>query len=145
VLRPQHRGPKLEWAGRAVLSALCRLLPGPQRAARLVTPDPLLAWHRRLARWRRAYPRHGGRPPAGARVAELIRQIARQNRGWGCKRIQGELPGPGYRAGASAARRVPRRLRIPPAPQRGRDTWRQFPRTRAETMLACGFSMPAAR
>jgi putative transposase len=36
-------------------------------------------------------------------------------------------------------RRVLRRLRIPPAPQRGRDTWRKFLRTQAETMLACDF------
>jgi hypothetical protein len=36
-------------------------------------------------------------------------------------------------------RRVLRRLRIPPAPQRGRDTWRQFLRAQAETMLACDF------
>jgi hypothetical protein len=36
-------------------------------------------------------------------------------------------------------RRVLRRLRIPPAPQRGRSTWRQFLRSQAVTMLACDF------
>jgi putative transposase len=36
-------------------------------------------------------------------------------------------------------RRVLRRLRIPPAPQRNRDTWRQFLRAQASTMLACDF------
>ena len=30
-------------------------------------------------------------------------------------------------------------LRIPPAPQRSRTTWRQFLRTQAATMLACDF------
>jgi hypothetical protein len=30
-------------------------------------------------------------------------------------------------------------LRIPPAPQRDRSTWRQFLRTQAATMLACDF------
>jgi hypothetical protein len=34
---------------------------------------------------------------------------------------------------------VLRRLRIPPAPQRSGDTWRQFLRAQAETMLACDF------
>jgi putative transposase len=36
-------------------------------------------------------------------------------------------------------RRVLRRLRIPPAPQRSRSTWRQFLRTQASTVLACDF------
>jgi putative transposase len=41
--------------------------------------------------------------------------------------------------GASTVRRVLKRLRIPPAPQRSRTTWRQFLRTQAATMLACDF------
>jgi putative transposase len=59
--------------------------------------------------------------------------------GWGYQRIQGELLGLGYRVSASTVRRVLKRLRIPPAPQRNHATWRQFPRTQAATMLACDF------
>jgi putative transposase len=36
-------------------------------------------------------------------------------------------------------RRILKRLRIPPAPQRSRTTWRQFLRIQAATMLACDF------
>jgi len=126
-------------AHRAVLAALTRLLPGPQRTSRLVTPDTLLRWHRRLVRWRWTYPRRGGRPPIDARVAVLIEQMARENPGWGYKRVQGELLGLGIGVGASTVRRILRRLRIPPAPQRSRTTWRQFLRTQAATMLACDF------
>jgi putative transposase len=139
VLRRQNPRPKLDWADRAVLAALARLLPGPQRMSRLVTPGTLLRWHRRLVRWRWTYPRKGGRPPVDAKVAALIEQMAQENPSWGYKRIQGELLGLGYRVGASTVRRVLKRLRIPPAPQRDRTTWRQFLRSQAAMMLACDF------
>jgi putative transposase len=111
VLRRQHPRPKLDWADRAVLTALARLLPRPLRMSRLVTPDTLLDWHRRLVRWRWTYPRRGGRPPADARIAVLIEQMARENPSWGYKRIQGELLGLGYCAGPRGVRRSACRCR----------------------------------
>ena len=136
VLRRQHPRPRLDWADRAVLAALARLLSRPQRTVRLVTADTLLCWHRRLVRWRWIYLPKGGRPTVDARLVELIGQMARENPGWGAKRIQGELLGLGYRVGASTVRRVLKRLRILPAPQRSSTAWRQFLRSQASTMLA---------
>ena len=120
MLRRQHPKPRLNWAGRAVLAALARLLPRPLRMSRLVTPDTLLRRHRRLVRWRWTDPKRGGRPPVDARVAALIEQMARENPGWGYQRIQGELLNLGYRIGSSTVRRILKGLRIPPAPDRSR-------------------------
>jgi putative transposase len=139
VLRRQHPRPRLDWADRAVLAGLARLLPRPLRMGRLMPPDTLLRWHRRMVCWHWTYPHRGGRPPVDVKIVMLIEQMARENPGWGYKRIQGELLGLGVHVGASTVRRILKRLRIPPAPHRARTTWRQFLRTQTATMLACDF------
>ncbi len=140
VLRRQHPRPKLDWADRAILAALGRLLSRPARMSRLVTPDTLLRWHRQLVRWRWTSRQKGGRPPVDAKVAALIEQMARENPGWGYERIQGELLKVGHRVSASTIRWILKALKILPAPRRDTDTtWRQFLRGQAATMLAVDF------
>jgi len=48
VLRRTHPRPRLDWADRAILATLIRLLPARLRMHRLVTPGTVLRWHRHL-------------------------------------------------------------------------------------------------
>jgi len=65
VLRRTNPRPRLDWADRAVLAALSRLLPKTLRACRIVTPATGLRWHRRLVAGRWRQPKSLGRPLAG--------------------------------------------------------------------------------
>jgi putative transposase len=130
VLRRQVARPKPDWADRAVIAALARLLPRHLRIQPIVMPATLLARHRRLAKRKWTFPDATGRPPVPEEIRQLVRRLARQNPRWGHRRVQGELLGLGYRIGAGTIRRILAAAGLTPAARRASSTRRQFPATR---------------
>jgi putative transposase len=140
ILRRTSPRPRLDWADRAILTALIRRLLKPVKNHRLITPGTVLRWHRRLVAKKWTYANRTGRPPVPEKVVLLIERLARDNASWGYQRVQGELRKLGHRVAASTIRRILKRARIPPAPtRRGNTSWRQFLRVQASTALAVDF------
>jgi putative transposase len=140
VLARQHRRPRLRPADRAFIAALARLLPQRHRHGLIVTPATLLRWHRELVRRKWTYPqREPGRPPTSRALRELALRLARENPGWGCQRIAGELIKLGIRISPSTIRRLLAAAGLEPAPRRSSVSWPAFLRRQAASLLACDF------
>ncbi|MHB8449460.1 MAG: hypothetical protein ACYDAQ_03185 [Mycobacteriales bacterium] len=77
VLRRTRPAPRLDWADRALPAALLRWLPRTLWAHRLVTPETVLRWHRRLVRRKWTYPNRTGRPPVSASTIRRVLKAAR--------------------------------------------------------------------
>jgi transposase len=142
VLQRQVKTPRLSWADRAILAALARLLPGSQlRQLRLIiSPRTLLRWHASLVRRHWAYSRRApGRPRTAPAVRALVLEMARDNPGWGYRRIHGELTGLGCKLAPSTVWQILNDAGIDPAPRRAGQTWREFLDAQAKTILAADF------
>jgi putative transposase len=141
VLERQVARPALTPADRALLAAFSRVLSSQAwKRSLFVTPATVLRWHRELVACRWTYPhRRPGRPPTSADVRELIVRLARENPSWGYRRIQGELVGLGVNLAASTVWAILKAEGIEPAPRRLEQSWAEFLRAQAASILECDF------
>jgi transposase InsO family protein len=69
----------------------------------------------------------------------LVLRLARDNPTWGCRRIQGELVGLGYRLASSTIWAILTKAGVGPAPRRTGPTWTEFLTAQGKGILACDF------
>ncbi|MGW1090694.1 helix-turn-helix domain-containing protein [Streptomyces sp. NPDC002596] len=117
---------------RAFLAA--HLAPLPRQVLRrlrlLVRPDTVLRWYHNLVKRRHARirrPKRPGRTRTVRSIRALVLRLARENSGWGCRRIHGELAVLGITVAPSSTSG----LRLGPAA-----AWRPF-------AIACATSAPS--
>ena len=94
---------------------MARMLSTTSRRHLFVTPGTLLRWHADLVTRRWTFRRQrSGRPPTRPSIRTVILRMARENPGWGYRRIAGELAGIGRQVGASTVWAILKRSGIDP-------------------------------
>jgi transposase InsO family protein len=111
--------------------------------ASIVTPDTILAWHRKLIAKKWDYStrkKSPGHPRTIETIMELVVRMAQEYLNWGYTRIQGAMANLGHTVSRSTVANILREHGIEPAPERGRKTsWKTFLQTHWETLAAADF------
>ena len=108
----------------------------------MFSPATVLRWHRRLIaqKYDGAKNRKLGRPKISEELYNMIVKIAKDNRGWGYIRIQGQLKYLGYKATISTIGNVLKKQGIDPQPYRSnKTTWKEFIKNHWHSLAAIDF------
>jgi putative transposase len=108
--------------------------------ATIVTPDTLLAWHRKLIahKYDGSAQRGPGRPRTAGEIEALVVRMAQENRVWGYRRILGALSNLGHRVARGTVANILREHGIQPVPER-KTTWKEFLTQHWELIVAADF------
>ena len=110
--------------------------------ATLVTPETLLAWHRKLIarKYDGRQQRGPGRPRTPNEIQLLLVRMATENRDWGYRRIQGALANLGPEVARSTIANFLKDHGLEPAPERNRKTtWMESLSRHRELVVAADF------
>jgi putative transposase len=110
--------------------------------ASMVTPENLLAWHRKLIaqKYDGTVHRSPGRPRTADEIEALVVRMAQENRDWGYRRIEGALSNLGHELARSTIAAILERHGMEPAPERSRKTtWKEFLSRHWEMIVATDF------
>src|SRR5437667_7809135 len=114
-----------------------------EEVAKIVKPDTILAWHRKLVAQKvdgSPHRKGPGRPTSDQDLEALVVRMAQENRSWGYDRIVGALANLGYTISDQTVGNILKRHGLPPAPERKTTTtWKEFIRTHMDVLVATDF------
>ena len=114
-----------------------------EEVAQIVRPETILGWHRKLIAMKFEGSKGRsvvGRAPTAPAIAELVLQLARENRSRGYRRIVGAIGNLGHVVSHQTVANLLKRHGLAPAPERGkRMLWKEFIRSHLETLAAVDF------
>jgi transposase InsO family protein len=113
-----------------------------EQVASIVTPETLLAWHRKLIakKYDGTSFRTVGRRRTAKEIAELVVRMAKENRMWGYRRIQGALANLGHLVAHNTIANILKEHGIESAPERNRKTtWTEFLHRHWQQIVASDF------
>ena len=143
ILRNKLKGKRIRFTDeeRRRLAVKGKIL-GPrmlQEVASIVTPDTILAWHRKLVakKWDFSKRRGPGRPRVAEKIAELTVRMAKENPEWGLTTIMGALANLGHEVGRGTVSNILKEHGIEPAPERSKGMpWSTFLKAHWDSMAA---------
>ncbi len=110
--------------------------------ANLVTPETLLAWHRKLIALKYTAKRmiNTERQKRMEIIRELCVKFSEENPGWGYGRIQGVLKNLGYKISNTTVGNILRAKGVAPSPDRtNRSNWKRFIRSHMDVTAVADF------
>ena len=113
-----------------------------REVASIVTPDTILAWHRKLIarKWDYSKRRGPGRPRVKDEIPKLTVRMAQENPGWGYTTIRGALSNLGRTVARETVRNILKEHGIVPAPERRKRTpWSTFLKSHWDSIAAADF------
>jgi transposase InsO family protein len=113
-----------------------------REVATIVTPETLLAWHRKLIaqKYDGSANRGPGRPRTQDKIQHLIVRLATENRDCGYGRIEGALDNLGHEVAHGTIANILKGHGLEPAPERKRKTtWREFLSRHWDVIVAADF------
>ena len=145
MLREQHGPKRLRFTDeqrRRLARKAKRIKIGKlKEMAAIVTPQTLLAWHRRLiAKKDDSSAKRMGRPRIKVPLSDLVIQLAKENRRWGYGSIQGALLNLGHDVSRRSIACVLKRAGTKASPDRRKGmSWAEFLRSHWNVMAATDF------